>query len=149
MVFLLPTWAHFQSYLRPQQQKTIRTWAEEVVSGAREGDPEIARWVKLGAVLHVRQERALSGEEGLSAERADEVEGDLIAVLKDESLSPAWRQGFAAYLSATMPERMSSPLRLAIGDLSAHVFQEDIPFSSIGMARCLWVFLWVDEEDQS
>lgn len=146
MVFLLPTWAHFQSYLRPQQQREVRSWAEEVISGRREGDREIARWVRLGADLHARQERSREGEGGLSAEETRKLEADLVGVLEDESISPAWRHGFAAYLSATMPERMSGELREAIGSLCARVFQEDLPFSSIGMARCLWAFLGTDEE---
>ncbi|MDF1850111.1 MAG: hypothetical protein P1U85_04700 [Verrucomicrobiales bacterium] len=148
MIFLLPTLSHFPSYLRPEQERQMAMWAAEVLSEEREGDEELARWVDFGCRLHRREERATSGPGSLPPKEVVRLEKELIAILEDEALSHAWRQGFAARVSATMPERLGTDVRLAIGRVSGETFQEDIAFSSIGMSRCLWAFLRVEKETE-
>lgn len=142
---LLPLLSEFCGNLRPAQQKALMGWAEGVEKGDEDGDREFAGWVKLGCQVQLLEEGEIAGPNQMTPSEVAVLESRLSDLISNDSISPAWRQGCAAWLSSTLSKRMGDELRLEIGKLSAANLQNDIPFSSLGMTKCLWAFLEVKE----
>ena len=143
--FLAPYFLDLCHVLRPAQRIQLANWA---IKKANEADMTIA---SLGEAIHLGLaffERA----EGTPVEapgflRGPNLDAKLLELLRDNTVSPAWRAGLAALIGRQFREEVSSEVRIECGRVLTRVLRDKIPFGGSSFGYAAATFLRGNEAD--
>ncbi len=146
-VYFAPHILELADFLRPRQRRDLAAWAARL---SREADltlSAIGEATALGLALYEKAQGVAVDHPELI--RGLVLEARLLEILRDETLSPAWRGGFTALMGLQFRDELSPELRIEIGKLLARVLREEIPMAGSSFAYAIAAFLRGDDSDQA
>ena len=145
-VFLAPYFCELCDFLRPAQRNELAKQAIELSDDADLTLSGIGEAIALGLALFERAEGTPVDHPDLA--RGTALDSLLLEILKDDTISLAWRAGFTALMGLDFRENLSPELRIEIGKILALVLEKEIPFAGKSFSHSIAAFLRGDDADE-
>ena len=116
-IFLAPFFNDLANLLRPAQRTSLARWATEKTSSTDRTVVSLAESILLGLSLFERTNRVPIDFSELP--RGNALDLQLQGLLGNESISPAWRFGFASFMGGQFRDQLSPAVKIQCGKLLA------------------------------